>query len=74
MTYLQRCWTIYDIVLQTFTCDTDSYPAHFLAPNFNLDLSRMIDENAIVAICQVEGHRFVYLFTRRSAILVPDTY
>lgn len=72
-THLQRCRTVNNEVFQAFPSDTHADPAHFLASNLDLDLSRMVDENAVIPIRNVKRYAFVGLFTGCPTVLVPYT-
>lgn len=70
--YFERCLSVDDEVFQTLACNAHADPADLLAADFDFDLARMVNEDTVVAVGDVERDAFVSLFTRSSSILVPD--
>ena len=70
--HLQGRGTVDNEVFQAFAGDAYADSADLLAPDLDFNLSRMIDEDTIVAVCDVKGNTFVRLFTRSSSVLIPN--
>ena len=70
-TRLKWCRPVDDEVFKGFASDANADTANLLTTHFKLDLARMIYEDAIVPVRDVEGHTFVCLFTGCTTVLIP---
>ena len=61
-------------IFEALACDAHADAANLLAAGFDLDLTRMVYEDAVVAVGDVERYAFVCLFTGGTSVLIPDTY
>lgn len=66
--YLKWRFAVDDEVFQVAFRDGHPDSRHFLTANFDLYLSRIVDEDTIVAVRDVEGNTFIGLVTRSSTI------
>lgn len=69
---LQGSLSIDDEIFQTLVRDRYANTADFLGANFYFYLSRVVDEDAVISVCDIERNTFVCLITRSSSILIPD--
>jgi len=69
---LQGSFSIDDEVFQTLVRDRYANTADFLGANFYFYLSRVVDEDTIVSIGDIERNTFVCLIAGSSSILIPD--
>lgn len=71
---LQRCFTVNQEILQALAGDANADSAHFFTADFDFDLTRMVDENTVFSIRDVEWYTFICLFARSAPILIPDAH
>lgn len=71
-TDLQGCLSIDDEVFQALVRDWYANTADFLRAYFHFHFSRVVDEDTIVSVGDIERNTFVCLITGSSSILIPD--
>ena len=59
-------------IFEALACDAHADAANLLAAGFDLDLTRMVYEDAVVAVGDVEWNTLVCLLAGSAAIPVPD--
>jgi len=69
---LQGSLSIDDEVFQTLVRDRYANTTDFLRANFYFYLSRVVDEDTVVSVGDIERNTFVCLITGSSSILIPD--
>ena len=72
-TDLQRRLPVDNEIFQGFTSNANADTTDFFAADLDFDFTRMIDEDTIVAVGDVERDTFVGLIAGGATVLVPQT-
>lgn len=72
--YLQRCITINEEVLQALVCNADADPTDLFTTDLNFHLAGMVDENTVTSVRNIEWDAFVRLLAGSASVSIPYAY